>query len=167
MTDDTPTIPAAIVCDVEGCHVLVPDTLEDRREHRQGHKHEQKVEEAIRRALRELRADFDTLRGETRDRVKEIRDEVAGIDRAVGQIEIPEPVAPLTIVRGAWDDDDDAETSDEAQDDDWGFRSPEPEDEDDPEDADGTSSAGHSPDAPVDVLTAVPTPADVRPVWAR
>lgn len=125
MTDDTPTtVPAAIVCPVEDCHALVPDTIEDRRAHRTGHTHREKVDAAVRRRFRELQDDFDQLRGEMREKTAEMKRDVEGIDRSVQQIEIPEQQPPLEIKRGGWDDldDEDDDSFDAPTDDDWGFR---------------------------------------------
>jgi hypothetical protein len=126
MTDEqtpTPAVAETFVCPVEDCRALIPDTLEDRRGHRRGHEHRDKVDEAIRGALRVIRTDFGRLRGETKDAVKRVEDAVAGIDRAVGKIEIPEPTPPTTVRRGGWDDDEDEDDGQPAAanvDDEWG-----------------------------------------------
>jgi hypothetical protein len=113
MTDTSPaTTPAAIVCPVDGCHALIPDTIDDRRAHRRGHKHDDDVIEALRRAIRELREDYAKHRGSIRDEVDALRRDVESIDRAVDGIEIPAPVEPLTISRGPWPEDDEDDDTD-------------------------------------------------------
>lgn len=125
MTDDTatPTVPRAIVCPVEDCAVLIPDTVDDQRRHRRGHEHRVKVDDAIRRGLRNLTGRIDGIAGATKDDVREMHRLVEGIERLVKGIEIPEQQPQMEIARPTgWDDEVDDGDEDEtaaAIDDDW------------------------------------------------
>jgi hypothetical protein len=111
MTDETtPNVPAAIVCPVEDCHALVPDTIEDQRAHRRGHTHRDKVDEAVRSALRNLSGRMDRLTSTTASDVRKMEQLVESAERAVRQIEIPEQLPQMQIVRVDLQDNEDDET---------------------------------------------------------
>lgn len=177
MTEDTPTptVPRAIVCPVEDCAVLIPDTVEDQRRHRRGHEHRVKVDDAIRRGLRGLSGRIDTLSGATKDDVRQMKDLVAGIERLVKGIEIPEQQPQMEIARPTgWDDgEDDRDEEDEtaaAIEDDWASLTEPAEPEPDliPETEDAT--AGEPAESGADVIDDDAEPAvvgaeAVRAAW--
>lgn len=77
----------ATICEVEGCHALIPTTLDDRREHRRGHAHDRKVIEALRQAMKDQNVTIRRLAGRLDD-----------LERDVSNIEIPEAPDPFTLV---------------------------------------------------------------------
>ncbi len=94
----TGTTPSATVCDVDGCAVLIPTDLENRREHRSGHEHDRKVEDALRRAVKDLRADLNEARAALDQFKTELRAEVSSLGAEISSIEIPEQIEPLQIL---------------------------------------------------------------------
>lgn len=113
MPDTDPNLDAATICTVDGCHVLLPATPEDRREHRDGHRHRAKVDEAVRAEL-----------GKLRDALAQLRETNAELRRKLAEAE--RPAAPTGLRIEAMPDDVDDSDDDDDEPFDLGLDAPDP-----------------------------------------